>query len=145
MYATIDDIQRRMPQFQLTQTTRPNLDTASVFLEDTEAQFNAALENLGYVVPITGEKSLSQCKEIVAQGVIAKLLYARAAAVGTDATFQSADRAQALYDKALRELADARGQVFVGGRRVAGERLADARQHVAEVPAVDRLERLPRG
>ena len=46
---------------------------------------------------------------------------------------------------ALREFADAVGQVLVRVARVAGEELADPRQHVAKVPAVDRLERLPRG
>ena len=105
-YASLDDVQRRMPQFQLGSTTKPNLDTAQVFLEDTHAQFNAAMENLGYVTPITGAKSLAQCKEIISQGVICKILHARAAAVGTEVTMQSADRACKQYEHALELLAD---------------------------------------
>jgi hypothetical protein len=104
-YATVVDVQRRMPQFQLTASSRPNLDAAQVFLDDTIAQFESAMENLGYVVPITGEKALKQCREIVCQGTIAKILYARGAAIGTDTAVQSADRAQKQYDHHLKMLA----------------------------------------
>lgn len=105
-YATMDDVQRRMPQFQLTPQSRPALDSAQVFLDDTHSQLDAALENLGYVIPITGAKSLRQVREIVCYGTIAKILYARAAAVGTDAALQSADRCQKHYEDGLKMLAD---------------------------------------
>ena len=105
-YATLDDVQRRMPQFALTTATKPNLDTAQVFLDDTHAQFESALENLGYVIPLTGARSLAQAKEIVSQGTICKILHARAAAVGTDVALQSADRACKQYEHALELLAD---------------------------------------
>jgi hypothetical protein len=105
-YATIDDVQRRMPQFALGATTRPNLDTAQTFLDDTIAQFEAALENLGYVIPLTGARSLAQAKEIISQGTICKILGARASAVGTDVAMQSADRACKQYEHALELLAD---------------------------------------
>lgn len=105
-YATIDDVQRRMPQFTLSPLSKPNIDASQVFLDDTIAQFEGAMENLGYVVPITGARSLSQVKEIVCQGTIAKILYARSSALGTDVAVQSADRAQKQYDTALKMLAD---------------------------------------
>jgi hypothetical protein len=105
-YATLDDVQRRMPQFQLTATSKPAADSAQVFLDDTHAQFDAAMENLGYKIPITGARSLAQSKEIVSQGAICKILYARAAAVGTEVTMQSADRACKQYENALKLLAD---------------------------------------
>lgn len=105
-YATLDDVQRRMPQFKLDAATKPNIETAQVFLDDTIAQFESAMDNLGYVIPITGARSLAQCKEIVSQGVICKILHARAAAVGTDVALQSADRACKHYDDALAALAD---------------------------------------
>ena len=69
------------------------------------------MENLGYTVPITGAKSISQSREIVSQGTIARILYARGAAVGTDAAFQSADRAQKQYDDALKNLANPKSPV----------------------------------
>jgi hypothetical protein len=105
-YATLDDVQRRMPQFTLLPTSKPNTDTSQVFLDDVHAQFDAALLNLGYAVPITGARSLAQCKEIVSQGTICKILYARAAAVGTDVAVQSAERACEQYSTALKLLAD---------------------------------------
>ncbi len=40
-YATLDDVQRRMPQFQLTPTSKPANDAAQVFLDDTHAQMDA--------------------------------------------------------------------------------------------------------
>lgn len=105
-YATLEDVQRRMPQFQLTAVSKPTVDSVQVFLDDTHAQFDAAMENLGYVTPISGAKSLAQCREIVCHGTIAKILYARSAAIGTDVAVQSADRAQALYDKFMEDLAN---------------------------------------
>ena len=105
-YATLDDVQRRMPQFQLTAATKPNIDTAQIFLDDTHAQYEAALENLGYKIPLTGARSLAQSKEIVSQGIICKILHARASAVGTEVAMQSADRACKQYEHALELLAD---------------------------------------
>ena len=110
-YATLDDVQRRMPQFPLSSATKPNNETAQVFLEDTQAQFEAALENLGYVIPLTGARSLAQAKEIVSQGTICKILHARAAAVGTDVALQSADRACKQYEHALELLADPKSPI----------------------------------
>jgi hypothetical protein len=107
-YATIDDVQRRMPQFQLLPTSKPSIESAQVFLDDCHAHFDAAMSNLGYVIPLTGKRALSQAREIVSQGTIARILYARGAALGTDAAFQSADRAQKQYDDALKALADPR-------------------------------------
>lgn len=110
-YATLDNVQQRMPQFTLSAVTKPNAATAQVFLDDTEAQFESAMANLGYTIPITGTRSLKQCIEIISQGTIAKILYARAAAVGTDVAVQSADRAQKQYDDILKALADARSPI----------------------------------
>src|SRR5690349_2988084 len=45
----------------------------------------------------------------------------------------------------LEELADALGEIAVGAFAIAGEKLADPWQHVAKIPAVKGLERLPRG
>ena len=121
-YATLDDVQRRMPQFALTEVSRPNLETAQVFLDDTHAQFDAAMENLGYVIPITGARSLAQSKEIISQGTICKILHARAAAVGTDVAMQSADRACGQYEKALQLLADPKSPIeFTDAERTRDE------------------------
>lgn len=105
-YATVDDVQRRMPQFTLTSSTKPTLESAQMFLDDTHAQVDSAVEGMGYVVPITGAKSVAQMREIVCQCTIAKILNARGAAVGTDAAFQTADRAQARCEEMLKALAD---------------------------------------
>ncbi len=105
-YATLDDVQRRMPQFTLSAITKPNSETSQIFLDDVHAEFEAAMENLGYRLPITGSRALAQSKEIVCQGTIAKILYARAAALGTDVAVKSADRAQKQYDDTLKKLGD---------------------------------------
>jgi hypothetical protein len=105
-YASLQDVQNRMPQFMLSPVSKPTQDTAQVFIDDTQASFDAVLTNLGYVVPLTGARSLAQAKEIVSQGAICKILHARAAAVGTDVALQSAERACAAYEHALELLAD---------------------------------------
>jgi len=106
MYATIADVQARMPQFPLTAVSKPTSTDAQQFLDDTEAELNIAAENMGYVTPITGVKSLGLARTIVVYGAIAKILNARGVAVGGDVTFQSADRAQALFDGYLKGLKD---------------------------------------
>lgn len=95
-----------MPQFVLTATSKPTLAQAQVFLDDAHAHLDAALTNLGYVVPITGALSVPQVREAVCDRTICRILYARAAAVGTDAALQSADAACARYDKFLADLAN---------------------------------------
>ena len=105
-YATVEDVQRRMPQFVLTSTTKPTIETADVLLTDTEAQVDGVLATLGYVVPLSGENALKQVREIVCQGCIARILYARAAAIGTEVAVESADRALKAYTETLKLLAD---------------------------------------
>jgi hypothetical protein len=113
-YASLQDVQNRMPQFTLTAVSKPTQDTAQVFIDDTQASFDAVLENLGYKIPLTGARSLAQAKEIVSQGAICKILHARAAAVGTDVALQSAERACTQYEHALELLADPNSPVELG-------------------------------
>ena len=105
-YATITDVGNRMPQFALSANSKPTEASGQVFLDDTHAHLDGCLSNIGYVVPITGPNSLAQVREIVCQGTIAKILYARAAAVGTDASVASAERAQKTYEALIAALAD---------------------------------------
>lgn len=106
VYATIQDVQARMPQFKLQADSKPTSADAETFILDVEAETEAALANLGYVIPITGAGSLAIVKSIVCAGAIARILSARAAAVGGDASVQSAIRAQEFYDGRLKALAD---------------------------------------
>jgi hypothetical protein len=108
-YATIEDVQERMPQFQLTGVSKPSISTATTFLNDKQAEVDSALLNMGYVVPIAAidgvlladSKGMAQLKTLLCNGVIAMVLYARAAAVGGDASVMSADRHQKMYDDTL--------------------------------------------
>lgn len=119
MYATVADIQARMPQFQLTATTKPSITDAAVFIADIEALINAALSNYGYALPITSAipssppvdppQALTTLRLITVQGAIAQVLYARAAAVGGDDAVKTADRAQKLFDSYLTQLAPGGG------------------------------------
>ena len=104
MYADLGAVQARMPQFQLTATSKPSQQDAETFMLDAEAQIDATLENIGYVVPITGEKALSIVKNLTIALTIASVLQARAASVGGDAAIASADRAQKWYDDKMRAL-----------------------------------------
>lgn len=110
-YATLDDVQARMPQFALTAVSKPSMAQAQVFLDDSHAHLDAALSNLGYVIPIVGPISLSQVREAVCDRAICRILHARGAAVGTDAALQSAEAACKRYDKFLADLSDSKSPV----------------------------------
>lgn len=105
-YATIGDVQARMPQFTLTPTSKPTIADAETFIGDVEAEIDAALTNLGYILPGTGPIGLTIVKAWSAQGTIARVLTARAAAVGGDAAIVSAQNAQKLFDAKFLALAD---------------------------------------
>jgi hypothetical protein len=105
-YATISDVQARMPQVTLDERSKPSLSSAETFLADAETQVDATLENLGYVVPITGEKSLSIVKGLTISLTIVMILQARAASVGGEAAEASIKRAQGWYDDRVKALAD---------------------------------------
>lgn len=95
-YCQPTDIQARMPQFQMTATSKPSLDDVPAMIADTEQELDAQLTNMGYVVPIV-QAAAPMSYQIVlamsAQGTIWRILEARNAAVGGDATAQSAARA----------------------------------------------------
>lgn len=105
-YLTLTDVQARMPQFQLTETSRPSLADAEAILDGATSEFDLAAQNMGYTTPITGVKSLQLVREIVAHLVISNVLYARAAAVGGDAAVKSAERERVLYDNYMKALYD---------------------------------------
>jgi hypothetical protein len=110
-HITLDDVQLRLPQLPLSETSKPSTDAASAFIDDMEAEFMAELIALGYDPTVTISQtslpiSFPIYRSIVAGGVIAKILNARAAAVGGDAAVKSADRAQKDFDGRLARLRD---------------------------------------
>lgn len=106
MYAEMSDVQARMPQFTLSATSKPSQQDAETFLRDAHAQVDATLENLGYVVPITGERSLSIVKGLTVALAIVSILEARSNAVGSEAATGSAKRAQEWYDARIEAIRD---------------------------------------
>ena len=119
-YVTVGDVQARMPQLTLNATSKPTSDMVTTFITLIEADVNATLSSLGYVVPLEDDPDVSgsglgleQVKTIVIDGVIARTLFARMAAVGGEPT--SADRHQSLYDKAIARLTDRRSPMVLQG------------------------------
>lgn len=114
IYAQLADVQKRLPQFPITATSKPNSTEAQTLIEVTESQCEVGWKNLGYAIPLAplsgSTKNLSE--EIVCQGAGARILYARAAAVGGDAAVQSADRMQAQYDALMEGLADSSNKLI---------------------------------
>jgi hypothetical protein len=108
-YVSIDDVQARLPQLPLSTTSKPSLVGAIAFIEDMVAELSAELIALGYditVNPTTLRISWPIYRNMIAQGVIAKILDARAAAVGGDAAMKSATAAQKEFDARLTRLRD---------------------------------------
>ena len=108
IYAQIADVQKRMPQFQITATSKPNATEAQTLIEVTESLCEVGWKNLGYVIPLTPLTGTTKnlAEEIVCQGAGARILYARAAAVGGEAAVASADRMQKAFDDLSAALAD---------------------------------------
>lgn len=105
-YASLADVQARMPQFSLTAISKPALNDAQIYLDAKASEVDGALVNLGYVIPITGEQAVSWVRETVCFGTIAMVLYARSAGVGGDQALLTADRMQKLFADRLAALAD---------------------------------------
>lgn len=100
-----------MPQFQLTATSKPSLEDVPAMIEDAEQELSAQLTNLGYTMPIvqaTSPLSWQIVLAMAAQASIWRILEARNAAVGGDATAQSAQRALKYVTDRLEWLRDAR-------------------------------------
>ena len=91
-------------QFALTDNSKPTAATAQKFLEDVHAELEGILRNLGYVVPIVKAVSPAgyvQVRAAECLGAAARILYARAAGVGGEASVLSADRMQGQFDKII--------------------------------------------
>jgi hypothetical protein len=108
-YCTPSDVQARMPQFPMTETSKPSLNDVPTMILDAEQELNAQLLNLGYIVPIVQTTSPLSWQVVVAMAAysaIWRILEARNAAVGGDATAQSALRAEKYVTDRLGWLAD---------------------------------------
>jgi hypothetical protein len=108
-YADAGSVQARMPQFQLSATSKPSLDDVPELIKDAEQELNAILANLGYSVPIDPVVSPLSWQIVVAMtayGTIWRILEARNAAVGGEATAQSAERANKYVTDRIAWLAD---------------------------------------
>lgn len=108
-YTTTDDVLALAPQLTFGAATRPTLAQVTQMLSDVAAEADAAFRNLGYVTPVTGDISTLLAKNIVAYGVLARVLYARSFGIG-DADHQGASAAQKIYRDYLDRLADPKDQ-----------------------------------
>jgi len=108
-YCSAVDVQARMPQFTLSATSKPSLEDVPALILDAEQELNAQLANMGYGVPIDPVVSPLSWQIVVAMtayGTIWRILEARNAAVGGDATAQSAERANKYVADRLMWLGD---------------------------------------
>lgn len=108
-YATPADVQTRMPQFTLGTDTKPTLASVPDFIEDAENELNAVLATLGYLTPVVQATSPLSWPIVVAvsvQATIWRILDARAASVGGEASIKGADRAKQYYTERIEWLRD---------------------------------------
>lgn len=107
-YATLDDVQKNLPQFTLSATSKPTLLAAQDMLDEMDARWRAALVAAGYVLTTVDADPYAPTviKDHVITCTIAKILTARAAAVGGDAAMQSARDARQECMDAFKALAE---------------------------------------
>lgn len=103
-YATSADVQAKVPQFVFSATTKPSLTDIAGLIAEVEAELDASLGNLGYVVPVTGAKSLVLVRTMVAYAALARTLDALHA--GTGQASPVADTARKYYESRLTWLGD---------------------------------------
>lgn len=105
-YCTPQDVRDLAPQITIDNTSKPNSGQVATMIADVERELDAALTNLGYVVPVTGTTSVSILKDKVAHAVLARVLRARN--FGTaDLVNTGAGDAQKLFDHWLKALSSA--------------------------------------
>jgi hypothetical protein len=98
-----------MPQFSMTAISKPSLEDVPSMILDAEQELNAQLLNMGYIVPVDQATSPLSWQIVVAMSAysaIWRILEARNAAVGGDATAQSAARSLKYVTDRLGWLAD---------------------------------------
>ena len=109
-YVTIDDVRARFPQVQFSANTKPSEEQVGVWISEVEAQLNASLSNLGYIVPITEAVDILQIKDRLVSKVGGRALRARLFGVG-DVSQDGSREAEAEYDKWLAALMNPRSPV----------------------------------
>lgn len=73
-YATLQDVKDTIPHVTLDATSRPPAPKVEEWCEVLSKELDAILTNIGYQTPITGANSLAMLKEMVSNGVAAKVL-----------------------------------------------------------------------
>jgi hypothetical protein len=76
-YATLEEVLDQAPQLKINAQSKPNTTDASKICVATDSYVNSVLKGLGYATPIdpaVSPKAFALIKDIVIQGVIAKIL-----------------------------------------------------------------------
>lgn len=105
-YCTPQDVRDLAPQIVIDNTSKPNSGQVATMIADVERELDAALTNLGFVVPVTGPTSIAILKDKVAHAVVARVLRARNFGSADPGQIGAGD-AQKVYDVWLRALASA--------------------------------------
>lgn len=84
-YATVDDVNRLVPQNPFSGTSTPTAAQVSTYIDQISMRMDAILDNIGYITPVTGGvKALAQLKEACAWGACGIAQQARIASVTPD-------------------------------------------------------------
>jgi hypothetical protein len=138
-YATIDDVRALAPQFVMSTTTRPSEAQVIAYLDDVTLEVEAALSNLGYVVPVaSGPRALSMLRIIVAHGALSRAMYARSFGMGNPKDMGT-DEVEAKYQRWLKDLASPSNRLVElnDAPRTSRQPLKDAADRVLGIADLD--------
>jgi hypothetical protein len=141
LYASVADVQARMPQFVLTPTSKPSVDDVPALIEDAEQEFSATMTTFGYALPIDATASpmaFQIAKAMCCYAAIWRILEARAAAVGGDP--KSAERAKKYYDDRIAALLDTKNPFTLADCPRTGKELAKAGSVLLSIETPDPRE-----
>lgn len=98
-YATVEDVNRLVPQNPFTPTTSPSSAHVETYIDQVSRRIDACLDTIGYITPVTGgPKALQQLKEACAWGACGIAQQARIASVTPDLAGQMSVWTKMFFD-----------------------------------------------
>lgn len=81
-YATVSDVQKLLPQVQITTTTKPPQADVTTWIDEGAKELDLLLRNLGYATPVSDANDLITVRDMLVHKVGARVLRARIYGIG---------------------------------------------------------------
>ena len=141
-YVNLDQVRSHLPQFQITNSSRPSSQQVQEFIDDLQDRVDSVLGNLGYDVPfnpVTYPDAVRILRGIILDGATSKILVSALAGVRNPEEF-GASGFWKRYENALKALANPDDPLILPGVEislVAAKITPEFASHVTDVTVTD--------